>query len=428
MKAKPITLGDAQLYTGDALAVLRSLPDESVQTCITSPPYWSLRDYQVDGQLGLEATPDEYIDRMVQVFREVRRVLRDDGTLWLNLGDSYCASPNAGTGWESSTLTKPNGRPRQAQIAQQASMRKGREFPGLKQKDLVGIPWMVAFALRADGWYLRQDIIWHKPSPMPESVRDRCTKAHEYIFLLSKSARYYYDRAAISEPVSLDSHARYARGRSNSHKWADGGPGNQTIAKSFDHMIAPGVNPKAKVPSGWDTGPGDHREKRGRYTPRQNESFSAAVGRAGPTPPDRDILGGPQDCDEPVKRSGNKARKPASARGVPADTGGKASGAVAGSVPWEGTRRNKRSVWTVAAAPFPGAHFATFPPDLIRPCVLAGAPPGGIVLDPFSGSGTTGQVALEEGRKYVGIELNPEYHKLAVERITPAARQPRLIV
>ncbi len=230
-----------------------------VQTCVTSPPYWGLRDYGHDGAYGLESSPEEYIDRMIEVFRAVRGVLADDGTLWLNMGDSYVAAPNTGTGWESSTLTKPRGRARKVQIAQQASMRGGRIFPNMKRKDLVGIPWKLAFALREDGWYLRQDIIWHKPNPMPESVRDRCTKAHEYIFLLSKSERYFYDFDAMQEPVSGTANAR-----------------------------GTGVNPKSKswkTPDGWDTSKGEgghgsfHRtgREKGKIRPKQNESFSAAT-------------------------------------------------------------------------------------------------------------------------------------------------------
>jgi DNA modification methylase len=298
-----------------------------------------LRDYGVSG-LGLEATPTEYIASMLDVFREVQRVLRADGTVWINMGDGYCASPNSGTGWESSTLTKPNGRPRRAQIAQIASMRRGRDFGDLKPKDLVGMPWMLAFALREAGWWLRQDLIWHKPNPMPESVRDRCTKAHEYIFLLSKSERYHFDADAISEPVSGNAHPR-----------------------------GDGINAKIKVPSGWDTGEGAHgtihregRTQQPEYRPRQNPSFS---------------------------------------------------GAINGMV----ERRNKRSVWTVGTEGYAEAHFATFPPDLIEPCILAGCPEGGTVLDPFGGAGTTGLVADRHHRNAILIELNPEYVEMARKRI-----------
>jgi DNA modification methylase len=311
-----------RIIHGDALTALQALPDESVHCCVTSPPYWGLRDYGVGGQIGLERTPGEYVEKIVAVFREVRRVLRDDGTLWLNLGDSYASD----TKWGGNST----GKNAYKSVENSLTGNRCRQQTGLKHKDLVGIPWMVAFALRADGWYLRQDIIWHKPSPMPESVQDRCTKAHEYIFLLSKSEHYYYDAGAIKEPLASDTNARYTRGRSNHHKWADGGPGNQTIAKGFSHML--GVDPKA---------------------------------------------------------------------------------AAAGDLAED---RNKRSVWTVASKPYGGAHFATFPPKLIEPCILAGCPAGGVVLDPFAGSGTTGMVAEGNGRDSVLIELNPKYVELIKRR------------
>lgn len=325
------------IWCGDALEVLREMPDESVHCCVTSPPYWGLRDYKIAGQLGKEKTPEEYVARVVGVFAEVRRVLRPDGTLWFNVGDSY-----ASTGGHSDThcndrrgqrniYTRPEHEYRDFRI-------RGKE--GLKPKDLVGVPWMLAFALRADGWYLRQDIIWSKPNPMPESVSDRCTKAHEYIFLLSKSRQYYFNADAIKETVSGTAHAR-----------------------------GDGVNPKAmKMPDGWDTGAGGHgpfhrngREK-GKTRPRQNPSFSAAV-------------------NELVDN------------------------------------RNKRSVWTVATEACPEAHFATFPTELIKPCILAGCPAGGIVLDPFGGSGTTGEVARALHCQARLIELNPGYIEIAKRRL-----------
>jgi DNA modification methylase len=223
---------------------------------------------------------------------------------------------------------------------------------GLKAKDLVGIPWRVAFALQADGWYLRQDIIWHKPNPMPESVTDRCTKAHEYVFLLSKSERYYYDQEALKEPVAEDTEARYERGRSDGHKYADGGPGNQTIAKGFDHM----------------------------------------------------------------KKSGNKNKR-WGANETTIRTDGSGVVETQRGIPWEGSVRNKRSVWTITTKPYSGAHFATFPPALIEPCILAGCPEGGTVLDPFGGAGTTGLVADRLQRNALLIELNPEYAEMARHRI-----------
>jgi len=288
------------ILVGDCRQRLAELPAGSVQTCVTSPPYFGLRDYGHDGQIGLEQTPDAFVAELVAVFREVKRVLRDDGTLWLNLGDSYAAN-------------------RSYQVTDNKHTDVGNDMPmrvpdGLKPKDLIGIPWRVAFALQADGWYLRQDIIWHKPNPMPESVKDRCTKAHEYIFLLSKSERYFYDADAILEPAEQTGRVRSDRMGGN--KYVEG-----------------------------------------------------------------------------VKHSD-------------------------GSVFTGSDTRNRRSVWTVATKPFAGAHFATFPPDLIEPCVKAGSKPGDLVLDPFGGAGTTGLVADRLGRDAVLCELNPTYAELARERLT----------
>lgn len=265
-------MSKSQIIAGDCRSILPTLPERSVHCCITSPPYFGLRDYGHPGQIGLERSPDAFVQELVAVFREVRRVLRDDGTLWLNLGDSYG-----------------------------------------KEKQLLGIPWRVGLALQADGWHLRQDIIWHKPNPMPESVGDRCTKAHEYIFLLSRSPRYYFDRDAIKEPADPKNHRR-----------------------------------------------------------------SAGIRR---TAPGSTAHGGPA--------SGNRSY----------------------------ITKNKRSVWSVTVKPFKKAHFATFPPDLIEPCVLAGCPIGGTVLDPFSGAGTTGLVALSNDRNYIGVELNPAYCEMAKARL-----------
>ena len=284
--------------------------------CVTSPPYFGLRDYGMGGQIGLEKSPDEFVAKLVEVFREVRRVLRDDGTLWLNLGDSYNSGPRGGLG--GSTLG--GGRANQGQSNRSAEKKQAGLIDGLKTKDLIGIPWRVAFALQADGWYLRQDIIWHKPNPVPESVRDRCTKAHEYIFLLSKSPKYYFDHKAMQEP------AKYAG----------------SVIKLGSKSLSKGQ----------------------------------ATGNA-------------------VKPSGN----------------GNASSVVVAEF------RNRRDVWIVATRPFKEAHFATFPPALIEPCVLAGCPVGGTVLDPFGGAGTTGLVAARHGREYVLCELNPEYAAMAEARI-----------
>lgn len=321
------------IHTGDCREVLRTLPAQSVHTCITSPPYFGLRDYGVDGQIGLEDVADClgwatgarcgacFVCVLVDVFREVRRVLRDDGTCWLNLGDSYASS--GGQSPQSGRLFK--GRKRQHEnICISARSNHADVAP----KNLRGMPWRVALALQADGWYLRQDIIWAKPNPMPESVRDRCTKAHEYLFLLSKSPRYYFDVDAIAET-------------------------------SVGGSALP-------VPSGWDTGAGSHRELTGRY-------------------------------QRPSKPKGSFAGK----------TGDKAFRKT-------GETRNKRSVWTIPTKPYKEAHFATFPPALVEPCVLAGCPVGGRVLDPFGGSGTTSEVAERLGRDSVLIELSPEY--VALER------------
>jgi len=304
-----------KIYQGDCLEIMKTWPDGFVNCCVTSPPYWGLRDYGVDGQLGLEKTPEEYVSKMVAVFAEVKRVLKPEGTLWLNLGDSYMSGGGASRHQGYSDPKYTNGR-NGNHIEPQSF-----KHPIIKPKDLVGIPWMVAFALRQDGWYLRQDIIWHKPNPMPESVRDRCTKSHEYIFLLSKQPKYYCDMEAIKEEANYD-------GRKD------------TVMKGSDKY-------------------------KGHIMPN----------------------GSPQT----VASSGHERWKE-NADGVKV--------------------RNKRSVWTVTTKPYSEAHFATFPPDLITPCVLAGCLKDGLVLDPFMGSGTTAMVAYENNRNYIGCELNPEYIKL----------------
>ncbi len=315
-----MSTGLNRIYLGDCAETMKALPAGIANTCVTSPPYFGLRDYQHAGQIGLEDSPEEYVARLVDVFRGVRRLLRDDGTLWLNLGDSYAGSWGAQGRRDSSTNASAVSRNQIENHPKKASRTGTLKSAGVKQKDLYGIPWSVAFALRADGWYLRQDIIWAKPNPMPESITDRCTKSHEYLFLLAKSERYYYDQEAIAEPVALS---------------------------SMDRMGQDNIDRQA----GSDRVPGK------------------------PNGPMHAVL----------KRSGNKARKPASARGVPVDTGGETGGAVAGSIPWEGSTRNKRSVWTVTTKPFDEAHFATFPEDLIAPCILAGAPRGGVCPRPVHG-------------------------------------------
>lgn len=357
-------IGGVMIVQGDALESLRAFPNKSVHCCVTSPPYWGLRDYGLPpsiwggdpkcahewgdelpgdnrggsgtptdkngrgenygrnaargcwcqcgawkGSLGLEPTPQLFVDHVVTIFREARRVLRDDGTLWLNLGDSYAAN-------RSYQVNSTKGGPKHG--PGQSAGGKGSEVPtGLKPKDLIGIPWRVAFALQADGWYLRQDIIWAKPNPMPESVRDRCTKAHEYLFLLAKSERYYFDAAAIAEP---------------------------TITQD------------------------------GIVRDRDTTKLNNVVGRT--------RMGG-------LTTNNYEAR-------------------------------NKRDVWTVATAPYKEAHFATFPPKLIEPCILAGCPVGGVVLDPFGGAGTTGLVAQQHGRQAILLELNPDYAAMAAARIRGA--------
>jgi DNA modification methylase len=350
----------SEIICGDSLTELAKLDAGIVQTCVTSPPYYGLRDYgtatweggsadcehkqditprterprngltggleymkskdpvyrdtcgkcgavRVDTQIGLEATPDEYIAKLVAVFREVRRVLKDDGTLWVNIGDSYAGgNGNGGVGPKSNKQTTNCGSYHGTKIG----------MGDAKPKDLLGIPWMLAFALRADGWYLRSDIIWSKPNPMPESITDRCTKSHEYIFMLSKSAKYYYDAEAIKE-VSVDSHM-------------------DNIKVRVDDALI----------NSCDNGYDGHRTRMGLRTPGKQTHPST---------------------------------------------------------------RNKRDVWTVSTKPYSGAHFATFPRDLILPCIMAGSKPGDIVLDPFGGAGTTAKTAQELGREYITIELSQKY-------------------
>jgi DNA modification methylase len=304
-----------RILKGDCREVLRTLPDESVHCVVTSPPYFGLRDYGVAGQIGLEPSPAEFVDELVAVFREARRVLRTDGTLWLNLGDSYA---NDGK-WGGHTGGK------HVKALHCSPIGRNKKYTGLKPKDLIGIPWRVAFALQADGWYLRQDIIWSKPNPMPESVLDRCTKAHEYLFMLTKSERYCYDVDAIREPYSEASIGRY-----------------DTPMQGTDRN-------NGQI--------GGARQPGGEWKPK-NEKLA-------PNP-----LG-----------------------------------------------RNRRSVWVVPTEPFKDAHFATFPTALIEPCIKAGCPAGGTVLDPFGGAGTTAMVADRLGRGAILIELNPEYAAIAERRI-----------
>jgi len=297
-------MSNFQVLQGDCIEMMRTLPDNSINCCVTSPPYFGLRDYGCDGQIGLEETPDAFIAKLVAVFREVKRVLKDDGTLWVNMGDSYNGSGKAGNNPEYSKRHTSFGK-----LMESSCHGKPVKIKGLKHKDLIGIPWMLAFALRADGWYLRQDIIWHKPNPMPESVTDRCTKSHEYIFLLSKSRSYHFDSHAIKE---------------------------EAVYAGAKRGISKNVNPSGIT-----------------------------------------------------------------------DFGGKITYDT----------RNKRSVWTVNTKSYSEAHFATYPPELILPCILAGCPEGGTVIDPFGGSGTTAQVAIQNRRNAILCELNPEYVKIIEKRL-----------
>ncbi|UBM23350.1 site-specific DNA-methyltransferase [Pseudomonas sp. p1(2021b)] len=360
-----------RILVGDCIEMMRTLPDQSVHTCITSPPYFGLRDYGVDGQIGLEASPREFLDSLVAVFREVRRVLRDDGTIWVNMGDSYASGGRGGGG--SYMAERGDG----------AWQGKGEATgwrsapPGWKHKDLMGMPWRLAFALQDDGWYLRQDIVWAKPNPMPESVRDRCTKAHEYLFLLSKSPKYFFDQDAIREPANLT------------------GKGSASTFRGGAYVDG----------STFDNSNGGTRTVSGNVVPRNN-----GVG-----------WGHGYDADPKPRTVGSKrnsfARETKYSSGEHGQTGQHRPGRE--HINYD-TTRNKRSVWTVATNGFKGAHFATFPPDLIRPCVLAGSPRGGMVLDPFGGAGTTALVAMQEGRQSVICELNPEYAALARQRLDTA--------
>jgi len=307
-----MTLKDTILY-GDCRETLNNLTNLSVQTCVTSPPYYGLRDYGGEkNQIGQEQTPEEFIDELVKVFSIVRDKLKDDGTLWVNIGDSYYNyRPSKGKSYPKQTVSKTK------QDLPDYSSKRNNKLSNYKEKDLIGIPWLLAFALRNDGWYLRQDIIWHKPNPMPESVKDRCTKSHEYIFLLSKNKKYYYDNEAIKEPVKQD--------------W---GTRNRTNGKY--HNTGSGLHPHSGLTKSYE-------------------------------------------------------------------------------------RKNKRDVWSITNKPYKHAHFATFPPDLIEPCILAGSREGDIVLDPFMGSGTTAMVSKQHGRYYIGCELHDKYADL-IEKRVPAEK------
>ncbi len=309
----------AEVFVGDNRETLKKLPDQSVQTVVTSPPYFGLRDYGMDDQIGLEQSPQAFVEELCKVFDEIWRVLKEDGTVWVNIGDSYAGSGKGPAG----NLAKGTAAGEARHLQNKHS---GIVPDGLKSKDLIGIPWRFAFAMQDRGWYLRSDIIWHKPNPMPESVTDRPTKSHEYIFLMTKSSKYYYDHKAILEPVS------------------------EVSLKRAEY--------------GWDSD---------RPSTKNNSMGGGGIH---------------------VEQMGTRFVNP------------------------EG--RNKRTVWTITTKGYAEAHFATYPPDLILPCVLAGSKEGDIVLDPFSGSGTTGEVALQNNRNYIGLELNPEYAAISERRLTQA--------
>ena len=309
-----------EIKVGNSLDILQEMPEKSIHCCVTSPPYFALRNYQNDEQIGQEETPEEFVENLVEVFRGVKRVLRDDGTLWLNIGDTYSRGNRGKVVPPAGVAATKNDDIKYGDL----ETPKLNSHPTIKQKDLIGIPWRVAFALQADGWYLRSEIIWHKPNPMPESVKDRPTRAHEHIFLLTKNEKYYYDAESIKTDANPEAAKRAKRKNFAHHRktdeWAEGS----------------GMQPH----SGFDK---------------------------------------------------------------------------------EYTKANKRDVWSVPVKTYRGAHFATYPPDLIEPCVLAGCPVDGVVLDPFSGAATTGVVACQKNRNYIGIELNPEYAKLSEDRLSKEA-------
>lgn len=315
----------------DCLEGLKELPDNSVDCCITSPPYYGLRDYGTEGQIGLEETPEQYVDKLVEVFGEVKRVLKDEGTLWLNIGDSYMSKPKSNYDGKGKSLNDKSYGTGDTTLGYKQS---GDKFKALlsggvyKNKDLIGVPFLLAFALRADGWYLRQDIIWHKPNPMPEPAKDRCVKSHEYIFLLSKSEKYYFDYKAIQEQAtSVDDLQR--RVENGKEEWKN------NLAQTTYSVSGVG------------------RDRRELYSKSESGEYM----------------------------------------------------------------RNKRDVWSVNVKPDTYAHFAVFPEDLIKPCILAGCPRDGVVLDPFMGSGTTARVATIMNRNYIGFELNPEYVKISDRKV-----------
>ena len=384
-----------KIKIGNCLDVLKKMPAKSIHTCVTSPPYWGLRDYGNDGQLGLEKTPKEFVDNLVKVFREVKRVLRDDGTLWLNLGDSYSSGGRTSTTNQTVRGDKDYGVTRPAVCKD------------IKPKDLVGIPWKVAFALQEDGWYLRQDIIWNKPNPMPESVKDRCTKAHEYIFLLSKQPKYYFDNESIkdksltqniqsnnqklSKYKNFEEEKKYRQGIH--HKRGE----NIVISrpklpskKQFLDFIKSRTNANFLVENT------NIKKTTIEHWFRNDDGFSF---------PKKDDWLKINDLVNDWSEEYNSINYALTYEETHFDT------------VITNESKNKRSVWTVTTKPYKEAHFATYPPNLIEPCILAGCPKGGTVLDPFGGSGTTALVADRLGRDAIIIELNKEYAKIAEKRL-----------
>lgn len=361
-----------EIHVGDCRDLMRQMIDAGVRvnSIVTSPPYFGLRDYGHPGQIGLEAQPTEYVETMRVVFEIARALLADDGTLWLNLGDSYAGSGRGGhVGNGSSTLEGSTEHEQESRKARGSQLAPGLHAAaaaagsigrawvpppvGMKQKNLLGIPWRVAFALQEAGWYLRQDIIWAKPNPMPESVRDRCTKAHEYLFLLAKAERYHFDADAIAEPLGASSIARLAQDV-ESQNGSERVPGKTNGAmKAVGRRRDPG-NKTHKGTEAFGAGDGAHRTKAGLVSFAERERAKVEAG---------ELVG----------------------------------------------TRNKRSVWSIATEGFGGAHFATFPRELVAQCILAGSRPGDVVFDPFMGSGTVAEVALSLGRRFIGCELNPEY-------------------
>lgn len=341
------------ILIGDAKEEISNLPNKCVRSIITSPPYYKLRDYKMKRQIGMEKTPEEYIQNLVSVFRECKRLLTDDGTLWIVIGDCFASSGKKRTKNQATAKSTLNG---SLTTQEQILIQESKISEGFKPKDLIGIPWMLAFALRADGWYLRSDIIWAKKNCMPESVEDRPTRSHEYVFLLSKSSTYYYNHEAIKEPAIYDvdgtgTESRKARQREDNKSMPDG--------------LNAGIRPAGFKNAGNHNG--KHSDKQCGHSRRHN-GFN-----------DRwDQMTTEEQC-----------------------TG----------------MRNKRDVWNVATAQFPEAHFAVYPEKLIEPCILAGTEQGDIILDPFFGAGTTGLLANKKGRHYIGVELNPEYAEMAQKRI-----------